>query len=73
MPMSHFCCFDYAEEKKTHKDKGTLYLLFGAFSGMIGSSFSMLIRLEISSPGSMLGDNRLYLVVVTAHAFAIIF
>ena len=40
---------------------------------MIGSSFSMLIRLELSSPGSMLGDNRLYLVVVTAHAFVIIF
>lgn len=39
----------------------------------MGTSFRVLIRLELSRPGAFLGDDHLYNVIVTAHAFVIIF
>ena len=44
------------------KDIGTLYLIFAVFSGMLGTAFSVLIRLELSAPGVqfLAGDHQTY-------------
>jgi len=57
------------------KEIGTLYLIFSVFAGMIGTAFSVLIRLELSSPGVqyLQGDHQLFNVIISAHAFIMIF
>ena len=42
---------------------------------MIGTAFSVLIRLELCSPGVQFlqGDHQLFNVIITAHAFIMIF
>ena len=56
------------------KDIGTLYLMFALFSGLIGTAFSVLIRLELSGPGvQYISDNQLYNSIITAHAIFMIF
>lgn len=58
-----------------HKDIGTLYIIFGSFAGLMGTMFSVVIRLELATPGvSVLNFNsQLYNVIITAHAFIMIF
>ncbi len=56
------------------KDIGTLYLIFALFSGLLGTAFSVLIRLELSGPGvQFISDNQLYNSIITAHAILMIF
>jgi len=35
-----------------HKDIGVLYLIFGGFSGLLGTIISVVIRIELSHTGS---------------------
>ena len=56
------------------KDIGTLYLMFALFSGLLGTAFSVLIRMELSGPGvQYIADNQLYNSIITAHAILMIF
>ena len=48
--------------------------MFALFSGLIGTAFSVLIRLELSGPGvQYISDNQLYNSIITAHAIMMIF
>nr|YP_010338922.1 cytochrome c oxidase subunit 1 [Dixoniella grisea]UNJ18994.1 cytochrome c oxidase subunit 1 [Dixoniella grisea] len=58
-----------------HKDIGVIYLIFGAFAGVLGTVFSVAIRAELVYVGyQFLSSNtQLYNVLITAHAFLMIF
>jgi cytochrome c oxidase subunit I len=58
-----------------HKDIGTLYLIFGILSGIIGTLFSMYIRIQLTFPGNIFFEqnHHLYNVVITAHGLIMIF
>lgn len=58
-----------------HREIGKLYLIFAVIAGVVGTLFSVLIRMELVLPGNQIfnGDYQFYNVVVTAHAFIMIF
>ncbi|CAG8255885.1 unnamed protein product, partial [Penicillium salamii] len=48
--------------------------MFALFSGLIGTAFSVLIRLELAAPGvQYISDNQVYNSIITAHAILMIF
>jgi len=58
-----------------HKDIGILYLIFALRSGVIGTTLSLLIRMERSAPGAQIlgGNGQRYNVIITSHAIRMIF
>lgn len=57
-----------------HKDIGILYFIFGFWSGLLGLSLRILIRLSLrTNIKTFITNDQFYNSVVTAHAFVIIF
>lgn len=58
-----------------HKDIGTMYLVFAVIAGLIGAGMSVLIRLELQTPGVQFfsDDFQRYNVFVTSHGLIMIF
>ena len=57
-----------------HKDIGTMYLIFAIVAGLVGSAFSILMRMELQHPGDQIfHDHQFFNVIVTAHALLMIF
>jgi cytochrome c oxidase subunit I len=58
-----------------HKDIGTLYLIFAVIAGIVGTIFSILMRINLMHPGGhfLHGNYQLYNVLVTGHGLIMIF
>jgi len=58
-----------------HKDIGVLYLLFGTLSGIIATTISVVMRMELSHPGDQVlqGNYQMYNVLITAHGLVMFF
>ncbi len=57
-----------------HKDIGTLYLIFGIISGLIGGYLSFMMRMELMEPGIQIFENyHTYNTFVSMHGLIMIF
>jgi cytochrome c oxidase subunit I len=58
-----------------HKDIGTLYLFLSVIGGLVGGTFSVLMRYQLMRPGNpFLGnEHQLYNVLITAHGLIMVF
>jgi cytochrome c oxidase subunit I len=63
-----------------HKDIGTMYLVLAVVAGLIGGAFSLMMRLELQSPGVQYllaadgtPDGHLWNVIITAHGLIMVF
>ena len=58
-----------------HRDIGILYLVFAAWNGIIATTMSLFIRMELSAPGPgmLAGNGQLYNVLITAPGWLMLF
>jgi cytochrome c oxidase subunit I len=58
-----------------HKDIGTMYIIYAIIFGLIGSLFSVIMRLELQEPGMQyfMDDFQSFNVVATAHGLIMVF
>ena len=47
-----------------HKDIGTLYFILGIWAGITGTSLRWLILIELGQPGSFIGDDQIFFIVI---------
>jgi len=52
---------------------GSLYFFFGILIGLMGSSIRIIMRIELRKLGRFIGNGQIFNVLITAHAFLIIF
>ncbi len=57
-----------------HKDIGTLYIIFSLFAAIIGIGLSLLMRIELMSPGMQIfADGQMWNAYVSAHGLIMVF
>ena len=57
-----------------HKDIGTLYMCFSMLAGLLGTGFSVAIRMELQEPGlQFFTDPTTYNMLVSGHGLVMIF
>ncbi len=57
-----------------HKDIGTLYIVFALFAAIIGIGISLLMRIELQSPGMQIfADGQAWNAMVSAHGLIMVF
>lgn len=57
-----------------HKDIGTLYIIFSIITACIGAAASILMRAQLSHPGStLIGSGQQWNVLITAHGLIMVF
>nr|YP_003935033.1 cytochrome c oxidase subunit 1 [Groenewaldozyma salmanticensis]ADO51057.1 cytochrome c oxidase subunit 1 [Groenewaldozyma salmanticensis] len=78
--MNNIAKFNYNWSQRwlfstNHKDIGILYLIIAIFSALVGTSLSILIRLELANPAPniMFDSGQIFNVVISAHAIFMIF
>ena len=57
-----------------HKDIGTLYIIYAIVAGIVGGGLSVLMRMELASPGiQYFEDPQVFNVLVTGHGLVMVF
>ena len=56
-----------------HKDVAIIYFVLSFWGALFGLGLSLIVRTELSQPGSLLGDTQTYNSITTLHGLVIIF